>query len=166
VEDVERVALEVLAPRGVLRVRRLSEGEVEEVRRLEGSCALTPWGRAVNRGVEECLRRRVVLAALTGPRFLWPPGPYALIEVGGRVVGVVDESGVRLDRGALRGARGEHRVVFLPLRIPELEGVLEGCVAASPSRPAHEYLLRLLGGCEGCGTLLIGCDGLRRRECL
>lgn len=141
----------------------MSQREVEEVRNLEreSSVRVTPWGRPLNLGVEECLRRRFVLAALTSPSFKWPPGPYAVLKIGDRVVGVVDERGIAIDRYAIAGAKGDRMIVFLPLRIPELEGISEDCVAASPSLPTHEYLLRVLGGCRGCGTLLIGLNDLK-----
>jgi len=139
----------------------LGAEERERVRELEESCAHTPWGRFVNLGVVECLSRRHVLAALTSPSFKWPPGPYALIKVGEAVVGVIDEKGVRVDARALARARGEHTLVILPLRLPELDGLVREPVAASPSPPTHRYLVELLGGEEGCGTLLVAFDGLR-----
>ena len=162
---LEDLVLGALRPRGALAARLLSGGEVEEVRRLERehSERVTPWGRVINRGALECLGRRFVVAVATDAGFKWPSGPYAVVIVGGRVVGAVDEGGVRIDRALLAGSRGGHEVVVLPLRIPELEEVLENPCAASPSPPAHSYLLRLLSlDCAGCGTLLVGFDGAKR----
>jgi hypothetical protein len=156
--------LKALAGRGVLGGRLLKVEEVERVRELEEaySARSTPWGRPVNLGVFECLKRRHVLAAATSPSFRWPPGPYALIKVGESVVGAIDERGVRVDARALARARGEHVLVVLPLRLPELDGLVREPVAASPSPPTHRYLAELLGCGDGCGTLLVAFDGPAR----
>lgn len=159
------VVFESLRWRGVLRVQLLSSEERARVSAIEEkfSAGRGPLGRAVNLGVVECMKRAYVLAALSSPSFKWPPGPYALLKVGDRVVGVIDERGLRVDRPALASSeRGEHAAVLLPLRLEELEEVAESPVAASPLPPTHLYLLELLrGGCEGCGTLLVGLNGLR-----
>lgn len=161
---LEDVILAVLASRGVAQVRELRQREVEEIRAIEErySSSTSHWGRPINTGVLECLRRRHVLAALTKPDFKWPPGPYALLKVGNEIVGEIDERGVRINREALRRARGERAILLLPLRLPELEEIAESCVAASPSPPTHTFLLTLFGSsCGGCGTLLVGFDNLR-----
>jgi len=160
--SIEEKVLKALAPRGVLKGRLLSAGGIARVRELEETRSRTPWGRSVNLGVAECLKRRYVLAALTSPSFKWPPGPYALIKVGDSVVGVVDEKGVRVDARALARAKGEHVLVILPLQLPELNRLVREPVAASPSPQTHMYLAELLGGGEGCGTLLVAFDGPAR----
>ena len=160
---LEEIVLDALRARGGLAARLLSDGEREEVRRVESEHSMrpTPWGKAVNRGLLECLEKRFVVAVLTSPGFEWPPGPYALIVVGDRTVGTVGREGVRLDPRLLAGSRGEHLIVLLPLKIPELDGVLQNPTVASPSPPTHSYLLRLMGAsCPDCGTLLVGCDGV------
>jgi len=52
--------------------------------------------------------------------------------------------------------------VVLPLRLPELDGLVREPVAASPSPPAHRYLAELLGCGDDCGTLLVAFDGPAR----
>ena len=161
---LEDVVLAVLVKRGVLRVRKLSQQEIDEVARIEQkySASRSHWGRPLNVGVLECLSKRHVFAALTRPDFQWPAGPYAVLKVGERKVGVIDERGVLIDRASLAEARGEHTVLLLPLKLPELDEITESCVAASPSPPTHAFLLSLFNSsCGGCGTLLVGFDDLR-----
>lgn len=159
------IVLDALRARGALAARLLSSEEIERARRIENEYSEkpTPWGRTVNQGLLECLKRRFVVAVLTSPNFKWPTGPYALIMVGGRIAGTIDGGGIKLDPRSLAGAKGEHSIVVLPLEIVELNEVLENPIAASPSSPTHVYLLQLMGAsCSDCGTLLVGCDGVKR----
>lgn len=160
---LEEILLNVLSRRGVLKVKELSCEERSRVRELEANYSRYrgPFGRPVNVGVEECLKRENVFAALTSPDFEWPPGPYAVLKVGEREVGFITERGLEISRDALRGSGGEHVVTVLPLRLPELDSIADNCVVASPSPPVHGYLLQLLGGTGLNGTLLIGFDRLR-----
>ncbi len=162
---LEEILLNALSLRGVLKVRELSCEERSRVRELEANYSRCggPFGKPVNIGVEECLKRGNVFAALTSPDFKWPPGPYAVLKVGEREIGFITERGLEVRRDALRGSRGEHVVTVLPLRLPELDSIADNCVVASPSPPVHSYLLRLLGGTGLNGTLLIGFDRLRTR---
>lgn len=161
---LEEILLSVLSRRRVLRVKELNCEERNRVKELEANYSRCRglFGRPVNIGVEECLKRENVFAALTSPDFEWPPGPYAVLKVGEREVGFITERGLEISRDALRGSRGEHVVTVLPLRLPELDSVADNCVVASPSPPVHGYLLQLLGGTGLSGTLLIGFDRLRR----
>lgn len=161
---LEDVILAALVERGVLRVRKLNQREIDEVAKIERnfSAGKFQWGKPVNVGVFECLSKKHVFAALTRPDFQWPAGPYALLKVGEREVGVIDERGVLVNRHALAEARGEHVVLLLPLKLPELDEIVKSCVAASPSPRAHTYLLSLFGSsCGSCGTLLVGFDDLK-----
>jgi hypothetical protein len=164
--SVEAIVLSALAGRRVLWGRLLRAEEVERVRELEEtySRTLTPWGKPVNLGAMECLKRRYVLAALTLPDFKWPPGPYALIKVGGTVVGIIDENGLSLNRKAFAGAKGDHELVILPLRLPELEELVDEPVGASPSPPTHRYLAELLGCRNDCGSLLVAFNRVRAQQ--
>jgi len=162
--SIERVVLSALAGRGVVGGCLLLTEERQRIKELEEaySRTSTPWGKPVNLGVMECLKRRYVLAALTSPHFKWPRGPYALVKVGETVVGFIDECGFSLNAKALAGAKGDHELVILPLRLPELEDLVDEPVAASPSPPTHRYLADLLGCKSGCGSLLVAFNGVRQ----
>jgi len=162
---LEELVLSALKARGVEKARLLAPEERARVRELEElySRRATPLGKPVNLGVIECLQRRYVVAALTSPTFEWPSGPYAVIKVGDVEVGSLNERGISINVRSFRKARGEHLIVYLPLRIPELEALLKDAVAASPSPPTHSYLAKLLGGKGGQqGTLLVGFNYARR----
>ncbi|RLF06613.1 MAG: hypothetical protein DRK00_01065 [Thermoprotei archaeon] len=163
--SIEDLVLRALAWRGVVKVRVLSEEERRRVKELEESYSLrpTPLGYPVNVGVLECLKRRHVVAVLTRPSFKWPPGPYALLKLGNNVVGVIDERGLHLNRDSLKRLGDSHYVIFPPLRLPELNGLLADYVVGSPSPPTHRYLSRLMGGEGDYGSLLLGFNSLRRR---
>ena len=160
---LEELVLRALKARGAVRARYLNREERYRIEELEESYSrtITPWGRPVNLGVMECLRRRHVIALLTAPHFTWPPGPYALLKAGRVVVGEVTSTGLQLYRDRLRRARGEWTVVYLSLKFPELEELDEEAVAASPSPVTHRYLETLLGGGRGMGTLLVGLNSLK-----
>lgn len=162
--SIERVVLSALAGRGILGGRLLRAEEKKRVRELEEtySRTLTPWGKPVNLGVAECLKRCYVLAVLTSPEFKWPSGPYGLIKVGETVVGFIDESGLHLSAKKLAGVKGERELAILPLRLPELEELVDEPVGASPSPLTHRYLAELLGCKSDCGTLLVAFNRVRQ----
>ncbi|RLE96282.1 MAG: hypothetical protein DRJ57_05750 [Thermoprotei archaeon] len=163
--SIEELVLRTLAKRGVAKARVLSEDERKKVKELEEDYSSRPtqWGYPVNVGVLECLNRRHVVAVLTYPFFKWPPGPYALLKLDDATVGVIDESGLHLDRSTLKRAGGKHYVIYPPLRLPELDELMTDCVVGSPSPPTHRYLAHLLGGGSEYGSLLLGFNSLRRR---
>ncbi|MEM1509858.1 MAG: hypothetical protein QXY49_05055 [Thermofilaceae archaeon] len=159
----EETLLKTLSWRGVLKVKELNCEERNRIKELELNYSqFTSFlGKPVNIGVEECLKRRKVFAALTSPGFNWPPGPYAVLKIGGREIGFITERGLEVRHEALKDSRGEHIVVILPLRIPELDSIVEDCIVASPSPLAHIYLLQLLEGAGLNGTLIVGFNKLR-----
>lgn len=156
----EEILLEALSRRGVLKVKELSREEKNRVNELETNYSQSTsfLGKPVNIGVEKCLKKRRVFAALTSPSFNWPPGPYAVLKIGEKEIGFITERGLEVRREALRNSRGERVVVILPLSIPELDSIVDDCIVASPSPPAHCYLLQLLEGTGLNGTLIVGFD--------
>jgi len=158
--------VEALRGRGVVSGRLLTSPELRAIESLEEeySRRRTPLGRPVNIGVTHCIRKRYVCALATSPCFRWPEQPYAVIKVGHRVVGYMDRSGVHV-HGNLRGLpRGESTVLYIPVRLPELDAVARGHLAAFPSPPSHSYLARILGLGDGdWGTLLVGFEDVLGR---
>lgn len=146
------------------RLLTLSERRrILEIERNYSRKLIAGIGKPLNIGVQECLKREIVIAVLTSPDFKWPRGPYAEIVVGGVAVGLIDEHGLRVNKEKLLKARREKStpvIKYLPVRLNKKLRGAKNLIASFPSPPADKYIKSLFNKSleRDVGTLLLGFD--------
>ncbi|RLE89730.1 MAG: hypothetical protein DRJ49_02110 [Thermoprotei archaeon] len=162
----EQVIVEVLKnTRGVLEVKPLNRLDRETISRIEREYTksiVKGIGRPRNLGVEESLKREHVVVIFTTSEFEWSKGPYAVIKVDDRVIGIIDEYGLKLISNRLRKVlkKGTPEIIFLPLNLKLRIPTVRNLVVAPTSPPTDSYLKKRFGikDRKDIGTMLVGFD--------
>jgi hypothetical protein len=165
--------------KGIVKVRRLSEVEIESAKDFESQAegkVLMGLCPGTNVGFREALAKKNVFVCLTDEKLVWPSCSYLKLLCGDEIIGqdIYDEAELqrrkeegnmvagnlvfyREKMGILRERRSDLRVLMLPMEIKELCAC--GAVVGSPSPPTDLYLKRLLDADmenRHLGTIVVG----------
>ena len=163
IEDLNNIINKLLKVKGIKKVFILNDKikrDIEKLEREYSNNVIKGWGKPLNLGVYECLKRKVLLLLITDKNFKWPKGPYALIKINNENIAIIDEKGLKINKDKVSLLKNKVPIIIYPPLKPtdDIRKIITNSILASPSPLTDGYLKKIFKistECNEIGTMLL-----------
>lgn len=162
-ENLNIIINKLLKIKGIKKVIVLNDEVRRDIEKLEKEYSnniIKGWGKPLNLGVYECLKRNTLLLLITDKNFKWPKGPYALIKINNEIIATIDEKGLKINKNKVSLLKSKVPIIIYPPLKPtdDIRKIIANSILASPSPLTDRYLKKIFKistECNEIGTMLL-----------